>query len=127
MVEYGEMSWVEKLKGAATQLKDSGASAAIRAWLSRELAEYGEVLDFKLNSRERGAELHVLLKGEAHPLTIHVEEYELIESGGENFVRVIRARASREWANSVLKNFVIGQRHPIPKQYSGVVKLVLNG
>jgi hypothetical protein len=121
------MSWAEKFKGAVNQVKDSGAAAAIRAWLSREVADYGEVLDFKMNSRERSAELHILLKGESLPLTVWIDEYEVTQSAGEDYIRVLRARASREWLNAVLKNFVIGQRHAIPKQYSGMVKLVLNG
>src|SRR6185369_4557849 len=92
--------------GAIGSVKDSGASAAIQRWLSRELADYGEVLDFKINSRERSAELHVLLKGEREKLTIQIDAYELI-SEDKDYIVVKRARASREWLNAVLRNFVI--------------------
>jgi hypothetical protein len=121
------MGWTDKLMGAVHQVKDSGASTAIRSWLAREMADYGEVLDFKINSRERSAELHVLLKGESHPLTVSIRGYEISSANGEDFVRVTDAHASREWVNAVLRNFVIGKRHPIPPQYSSMAKLVLNG
>ncbi len=112
--------------GAIGSVKDSGAAVAIQRWLSRELADYGEVLDFKMNSRARSAELQVSLKGETEKLSIYIDEYELI-TGGKDYIVVKRARASREWVNAVLRNFVIGQRREIPAQYSGMVKLVLNG
>jgi hypothetical protein len=112
--------------GAIGSVKDSGASAAIHLWLSRELADYGEVLDFKINSRERSAELHLLLKGEREKLAVHVDEYEVI-AADKDYIVVKRARASREWVNAVLRNLVIGKRHQIPPQYSSLIKLVLNG
>ncbi|HEV8540968.1 MAG TPA: hypothetical protein VGR78_01135 [Verrucomicrobiae bacterium] len=120
------MGWAEKLKNVVHSAKDTGAAAAIRAWLAREMADYGELLDFKLNSREKRAELHVLLKGESLPLTVMIEDYELTNANGADFIVVKRAQASREWVNAVLRNFLIGKRHLIPAQFSGMVKLVLN-
>lgn len=121
------MGFADKFKDAVSAVKDTGAGTAIRTWLSREMADYGEVLDFKINSRERTAELHVLLKGEREPLTIQIGGWELTQSGTGEAVMVTQARASREWVNAVLRKFVIGQRHAIPAQYSGMVKMVLNG
>ena len=64
-VLFGIMGWGDFVKGAIGSVKDSGASVAIKSWLGRELADYGEVIEFKMNSRERMAELQILLKGEA--------------------------------------------------------------
>jgi hypothetical protein len=114
------------VKGAIGSVKDSGASAAIKSWLAREMADYGEVLDFSINSRARSAELHVLLKGERDKLAVHIDEYELI-STDRDYIIVRRARASREWVNAVLRNFLINKKHAIPAQYSRMVKLVLEG
>ncbi len=121
-----DMGLGDMVMGAIGSVKDSGASAAIQRWLSREMADYGEVLDFKISSRSRSAELHVLLKGERDKLTVHIDEYEIISSH-QDYIIVKRARASREWVNAVLRNLVIGKRHQIPPQYSSMVKLVLNG
>jgi hypothetical protein len=112
------------VKGAIGSAKDSGASVAIKQWLAREMADYGEVLDFAINSRTRSAELHVLLKGDRERLAVHIDEYEIIP-GARDYITVRRARASREWVNAVLRNFVINKPHQIPPQYSGMVKMVL--
>jgi hypothetical protein len=121
------MSWAEKIRGAITQVKDTGASAAIERWLSKELADYGELLDFKLNSRDKTIEVHVLLKGENEKLTVHIDEYELVSAGEDDYVIIRRAKASREWVDTVLRKFLIDKRHRIPRQYSSMVKLVLKG
>ena len=121
------MSWTNLVKGAINQVKDSGASSAIQRWLVREMADYGEVLDFKISSAERTAELRVLLKGEKEPLGVSIEKYEISSSGSEDYIIVRRAHASREWVNAVLKNFLIDHKHKIPAQYSSMAKMVLNG
>jgi hypothetical protein len=121
------MSWSDKLKGAIGAVKDTGASAAIKPWLSREMADYGELLDFNFSSRDRSVEMHVMLKGETKPLTVNVTNYEFTERGSESFIVVKSASASREWVNAVLRNFVINKPHKIPAQYSSMAKMVLNG
>jgi hypothetical protein len=121
------MSWANLVKGAINQVKDSGASTAIQRWLAREMADYGEVLDFNINSAQRSAELHVLLKGERDKLTVSIEDYEITSAAGQDYIVVKRAQASREWVNAVLRNFVINKKHKIPDQYSSMAKMVLNG
>lgn len=121
------MSWANLVKGAINQVKDSGASTAIRSWLVREIADYGEVLDFSINSAQRSAELHVMLKGERERLTVTVEDYAIVTEGSDDFIIVRRAHASREWVNAVMQKFLINKKHKIPAQYSGMVKMVLKG
>jgi hypothetical protein len=121
------MSWSDKLKGAISAVKDTGAAAAMQHWLSREMADYGELLDFKFSSRTRSAEMHVLLKGETSPLTVQVNDYEMIRQGDSDYVVVKSATASREWVNAVLRNFVIQKPHRIPARFGGMAKMVLNG
>ena len=121
------MSWTNLVKGAINQVKDSGASGAIQSWLAREMADYGEVLDFKISSADRNAQLHVLLKGEKEPLTVTIESYEISSVGSEDFIIVKGAHASRPWVNAVLRNFLINKKHRIPAQYSSMAKMILNG
>lgn len=123
----GYMSWANLVKGAINSVKDSGASTAIQSWLARELADYGEVLDFKLDTRAQKGELHVHLKGEREKLTVHVEGWNIVSEGGNDYVVLKRAHASREWVNAVMRNFLIGKKHKIPPQYSGMAKMVLGG
>lgn len=119
------MSWSDKLRGAIGAVKDSGASAAIKTWLAREMADYGEVLDFTFNSGERSVLMHVQLKGEREPLTVQVTDYEVARRADGDYIVVKKARASREWVNAVLRNFVIEKPHKIPSQYSSMARMVL--
>lgn len=121
------MSWSDKLRGAIGAVKDTGASAAIHRWLAREMADYGELLDFNFSSRNRSVAMQVLLKGESDRLTVYVDDYEVVQRDGGDFIVVKNARASREWVNAVLRNFVINKPHRIPDQYAGMAKMVLNG
>ena len=121
------MSWANLVKGSINQVKDSGASTAIQSWLTREMADYGEVLDFKIDTAAQKGELHVHLKGEREKLTVHVHGWHLVSEGGQDFIVVKHAHASREWVNAVLRNFLIGKKHKIPAQYSGMAKMVLKG
>lgn len=123
----GDMSWANLVKGAINSVKDSGASTAIQSWLAREMADYGEVLDFKIDSQRRAGELHVLLKGERERLTVNIEGYDFLSEGGVDYIIVKRAHASREWVNAVMRNFLIGKKHKIPAQYSSMAKMVLGG
>jgi hypothetical protein len=125
--KHEHMSWANLVKGAINQVKDSGASTAIQTWLAREMADYGEVLDFKIDSRARTAELHVMLKGERERLTVNIDGYEMVSEGGADYIVVKRAHASREWVNAVIRNFLIGKKQKIPAQYSSMAKMLLGG
>ena len=122
-----DMSWANLVKGAIHSVKDSGASTAIQSWLAREMVDYGEVLDFKLDSAAQKGELHVHLKGERDPLTVHVNGWKIVSEAGTDYVVIKQAHASREWVNAVMRNFLIGKKHKIPSQYSSMAKMVLGG
>lgn len=121
------MSWANLVKGAINSVKDSGASTAIQSWLAREMADYGEVLNFKIDTQAQRAELHVHLKGERDRLTVHIQGWNIVTENEADFVVVKNAQASREWVNAVMRNFLIGKKHKIPAQYSGMAKMVLGG
>ena len=121
------MSWTNLVKGAINQVKDSGAASAIQSWLTREMADYGEVLDFKLDTQAQKGELHVHLKGERDRLTVHLDGWRMVSEGGNDYIVVKHAHASREWVNAVMRNYLIGKKHKIPAQYSSMAKMVLGG
>jgi hypothetical protein len=121
------MSWANLVKGAISSVKDTGASTAIQSWLTREMADYGEVLDFKIDTAAQKAELHVHLKGERDRLTVHLNGWNIVTESGGDYVVVKNAQASREWVNAVMRNFLIGKKHKIPAQYSSMAKMVLGG
>jgi hypothetical protein len=110
-----------------TQAKDAGASMAIERWLARQLEDYGELKMLKINSTDKTVHVEVLLKGEYQPLSVEIQEYEFSSEGGRDYIAVKRATASRDWVNAVIRNFLIGRKHPLPEQHSAMIRVVLNG
>src|SRR5690606_20178654 len=121
------MSFASKVWGVINQAKDAGASIAIEHLLAKQLEPYGELKELRLNSRERKVHLEVLLKGELHSLGVDVLDYELQSAADQDYIVLKRVVDSREWVTELLRNFVVGRRHPIPHQHSRMVRLVLNG
>lgn len=107
-------------------MKDAGASVAIERYLAREIQDFGELKNFRINSRDKSLEVEVLLKGEEQPISIHVQKYELIEDSKGDYVVIREVRASREWLTVALNKFILGRRHPLPQQYSKLIRMVLH-
>ncbi|HJT82693.1 MAG TPA: hypothetical protein VJ719_15965, partial [Chthoniobacterales bacterium] len=63
------------------------------------------------------------LLGENEPLDIHVTEYQL-HTGPRPRITIERARASREWLNAALQQFVIGRTFPIPAKAEPLIRFL---
>lgn len=105
--------------------KDTTTSFLLERFLHHKLAGYGRMLNFSIDSQEKKARVELLLKGEAVPVIIHVEEYELISEGGSTFLLVKKASSSRQWINALLTDFLLHQKIPLPEKYANIVKLAL--
>ena len=119
------MSTKDKLKDWLAARKDDSISFVLEKVLRSRLEKYGQVLDFKLDTRRNSIGVKLLLKGEAEPLTVIVEEYELVADRGSTALVIKRATASREWIRLLAEEFLPGVRLPIPEKYAGLAKVVL--
>ena len=106
--------------------KDRLISARIKQELNTQLARYGEVLDVKLNTRERSVQLSIKLKGEPDPVTINIGKYALIKEDGQLWLTVDSQsiEASREWLTLLLQDQAGRQRLPIPQKYAWAVEFL---
>jgi hypothetical protein len=104
--------------------KDRLISERIKQELNAQLARYDEVLDVKLNTRERSVQLSIKLKGEPDPITVNIGKYELIKEGDQLWLSVESQsiEASREWLTLVLQDQAGRQRLPIPQKYAWAVE-----
>jgi hypothetical protein len=118
---------MDKIKSVAGHAKDVGSSAAIRLWLAHEVASFGELKGFSINSRDKSARLELLLKGETLPIVLEILEYDLVETMGKPFLLLKRVRASREWLAALLDRFLVGRPYPLPAQHQKVLLTVLRG
>ena len=106
--------------------KDRLISERIKQELNTRIARYGEVLDVKLNTRERSVQLSIKLKGESEPITVNIGKYELIKEDTKLWLGVDsqNIQASREWVTLLLQDQAGRHRLPIPQKYAWAVEFL---
>ena len=112
--------------GSLAESKDRLISERIKQELNTRLARYGEVLDVKLNTRERSVQVSIKLKGEADPITVNIGKYELIKEETQLWLSVDSQsiQASREWVTLLLQDQAGRQRLPVPQKYAWAVEFL---
>ena len=114
-----------KLKDWIHRQKDASVSMVAEKMLQKYLEPYGRLLELALNSRQNTASIKMLLRGETEPVTIDIQEYELVQAGTGSYLTVKRATASREWLTALLRTFLLGRRLDLPEKYASYAKLLL--
>ena len=112
--------------GSLADSKDRLISERIKQELNTHLARYGEVLDVKLNTRERNVQLSIKLKGEPDPITVNIGKYEFIKEDTKLWLSVDSQsiEASREWLTLLLQDQAGRQRLPVPQKYAWAVEFL---
>lgn len=104
----------EALGRALSQGKDRALETAARAYLEGKISRFGRVEALRLDTGTRKASITVQLTGEADPVTVEVEEYEVRRGPEGSWLRLKRLRASRPWLTLALEQYVVGQEFKIP-------------
>jgi hypothetical protein len=94
--------------------KDTLTSKAAQTFVNRRIARYGEVRMLKLDSRNKTVEAVCVLQGEAQPIVVRVESYELVERDGQIFVRLGPCTCDRLWLQNLLTDFAGKREVPLP-------------
>jgi hypothetical protein len=107
-------------------VKDSAVSLAATQWMNMQLADYGKIVSFKLDSSTKRVAMEALLKGEKEPVRVCVEQYEVVRDGTDAFVRFASVETSRDWLNTLLRQIVLPRYAPdnqvrIPAAYASIV------
>ena len=112
--------------GSLADSKDRLISERIKQELNPQLARYGQVLDVKLNTRERSVQLSIKLKGEPDPTTVNIGKYEFIKEDSKLWLTVDSQsiEASREWLTLLLQDQAGRQRLPVPQKYAWAVEFL---
>lgn len=118
------MSLSTNIAGWLSRMKNSSVSFVIERALQRSIEDYGRMLNFYIDSRQKTIQFEVFLKGETESLSVIVQEYEIISEGAQTFIIAKKAVASREWVNTLIQQFVVGQRLQLPDKYASLVKMV---
>jgi hypothetical protein len=105
-----------------TKFKDWGAGKAAEVWLRGQIEKYAVLRELTLNSGEKTISVVLHLKGEAEPLELRVDQYQISTEGPKFFVTVSHFHCPREWIRLVAIDHVIGQPFEIPGLVAKMLK-----
>jgi hypothetical protein len=119
------MSTGSKIKTWFREQKDASISYVVEGALRKQLEQYGQVLDFHLESKQHTATLEMHLRGDDRPVRLIIHEYEIIQNQSGTFVQVKRATVSKEWIDLLLREFLLGRPFLVPEKYAQWAKMLL--
>ncbi len=82
--------------------------------MNQRIARYGEVRTLRIDSRNRQVQFVCQLVGEPDPVEVRIENYEVMENGGQKVLRVGACTSSRPWLQNLLNDFAKGREIPLP-------------
>jgi hypothetical protein len=97
---------------------------AARSFVNTRLRGIGEVTDLSIDTKKRSVQCHLHLAGESKPIRVQVGKYRLRASGDHVTIKIVEARASREWVTAAVRTFVVGRTFRIPHMAPAALKLV---
>jgi hypothetical protein len=108
-------------KGLDRVTGSASTKFAVNALISR----YGKLTSLSIDIRNGKVSATVELKGEASPLEIKIERYELIRNHSALSILIQEAASDREWLDTVLKDFVVGRSVKVPDSKKELVEEML--
>ena len=87
---------------------------SLKEYLNRRYSDIATIRELKLDLDAKRISLEIGLKGEAEPVKINVERYEVSESDGKLYLEVLDVTASREWLNALAPLLLKGKKIALP-------------
>lgn len=96
-------------------MKERAMQFVAQKYLNQKYGAYGELTRLAIDSQRKTIQAQLELKGEAQPILVNVNAYELIEAPGKTLFRITEASCSREWLTTAFQEFVRGREFEIPE------------
>jgi hypothetical protein len=106
---------LKKLANALTVCKDGAVEAAGKAFINQQIEKFGVVTKLQLDSRQKSISAELALKGEASPVVIRVDSYEVLQRADGTYIAIRSVHASREWISALLSELLVGRQFGIPR------------
>ena len=105
------MSIISKIAKIASNLDNWATGGRItKTLINSRIKEYGKVIELKIDNKEKRISVKALLNGEATPIEVEVEEYELHNDS----IEIKKVSSDRAWVHAALSNFIAGKSFPLP-------------
>jgi len=105
--------------------KDLALSKGAQMAINNKISDYGKVTNLSLNSKNNSIKLEVMLEGEAEPLYVNVDNYELKNNSGEYEMILTGITTSRMWLNKLSSQYLDGKGFEIPAKYAQMLEKIV--
>src|SRR4051812_18201608 len=89
------------------------------------LKPYGTLTSLKLDTRVRSIAAELALNGEAEPVHIEIQEYELMEENDSLYFIIKRIDTSREWLTALARDFAVERKLEVPASVRRYLPMIL--
>ncbi len=110
--------------GFFSNLKDDFTSASAKLFIRKQIENYGELLDFEVDSSKKSIFVSVMLAGEDKPVELHIKKYFLVENNPMK-IKLNNIESNREWITRAAKEYIENRKFPLPEKYIPIIKLLL--
>ena len=107
------------------KIKDKALSHGAKMAINTQIEAYGKVQKLNLDSKNKRISMDVMLEGEREALSVHVDNYELIETDGLHQFKLNGITTSRAWINTVASTYVENTVFDITEEYSMMLNAVI--
>ncbi len=110
------------------KLKDQALSWGAERAIRSQMAAYGQLLSFQIDSGSKRIDFAVVLKGESEPIFGSILDYELINHGPKLLLGFSRIETTREWITVLLETLLPTRTIPLPQQaaqYSSLLQKII--
>lgn len=113
------------LKEAFCNERDRAFAAALRSLAGVYLGKLGRIENLVIDSSRKIIEAEILLNGEAEPIILKIDHFEIIKDGEIHHIVIHRVNASREWINTLARDYVEGHAIRIPEPFARVLTFLV--
>src|SRR6266542_1701739 len=96
-------------------MKEGAIRSVARQYINSKLiADYGVMTKLEIDRTNKTIHAELELKGEAQPISVDVNGYELIAVPGRLLLKLSHVKISREWVNAVFQRFARDKTLEVP-------------
>lgn len=104
--------------------RDRVFSASLKNLAQKYVGKFATIEDLAIDSSLRSMKAEILLLGEKEPFTFRIDKYEIVRKEGVCTLVMHKVSASREWVESLARNYLEGRALRIPSPIARVLTLL---
>ena len=114
------------MSGLFSKAKDQAINAMAKQIIGGKIKRYAELQALRIDTTNHQILLRLKLAGESAPIEVEILRYDIRDtSDGGPALAVLEARADRVWLQNLLEDVVIGNEFPLPGQFAGLIRSLL--